>query len=178
MTLIEIEYGSLASSETMNKNFNYLDDKIKNSTDEINTNIATINSNIASINTSLENYNEEINSDIEKINNTLATLEASGMYITTYHNGDTWYREFFSDSSKTKRVWLEQGGKATTPATVKLTKNFSNTTYCVQLTMTEPLNGGNYQNLSASNRKTSSFYASFAGSNQYTSGCMWYACGI
>ena len=28
MALINIEYGSLASSETMNKNFMYLDDKI------------------------------------------------------------------------------------------------------------------------------------------------------
>ena len=177
MTLIEIEYGSLASSETMNKNFNYLDDKLTNITEDINTNIATINSNIASINTSQENNNQAINTKIDQINNTISELEASGMYVVTYRNGDSWYREFYSDSAKTKRVWLEQGGKTTTPATVNLLKNFSNTNYCVQLTMTEPLNGGNYQNLSASNRTNWNFYASFAGSNQYLCGCLWYACG-
>ena len=42
MALINIEYGSLASSDTMNKNFMYLDDKIAESSESIMTSISSI----------------------------------------------------------------------------------------------------------------------------------------
>ena len=42
MSLINIEYGSLASSEVMNKNFLYLDDKIAESNNSIMTSISSI----------------------------------------------------------------------------------------------------------------------------------------
>ena len=45
MALENIEYGSLASSETMNKNFMYLDDKIANTAESIMTSISSILSN-------------------------------------------------------------------------------------------------------------------------------------
>ena len=61
MTLINIEYGSIASSETMNKNFSYLEEKINNTSDSIMTSISSILSNIATINTRLSEMSELIN---------------------------------------------------------------------------------------------------------------------
>ena len=60
MALIDIEYGSLASSETMNKNFTYLDEKIAESNESIMTSISSILSNIATINTRLNDISEEV----------------------------------------------------------------------------------------------------------------------
>lgn len=67
MSLINIEYGSLASSETMNKNFEYLEKKISDNTDSIMTSISSILSNIATINSRLADISEVIvdnNSDL------------------------------------------------------------------------------------------------------------------
>lgn len=60
MTLINIDYGSLANSETMNKNFSYLDNKISETADSINTTIASILSNIATINSRMSDLSENI----------------------------------------------------------------------------------------------------------------------
>lgn len=60
MTLINIKYGSLASSETMNKNFMYLDDKISEVSTSLNTTISSILSNIATINSRLGDLSEDI----------------------------------------------------------------------------------------------------------------------
>ena len=46
MALTEIEYGSLASSEVMNNNFEYLDNKISDVSENLASNVATINANI------------------------------------------------------------------------------------------------------------------------------------
>ena len=51
MALTEIEYGSLASSDVMNKNFEYLDNKISDVSENLASNVATINANIATANT-------------------------------------------------------------------------------------------------------------------------------
>ena len=67
MALINIEYGSLASSETMNKNFMYLDDKIAETSENIMTSISSILSNIATINTRLG----ELSNNIDTSSNTL-----------------------------------------------------------------------------------------------------------
>lgn len=69
MALENIEYGSLASSETMNKNFSYLDNKIAETHDSIMTSISSILSNIATINTRLSDLSEGIE-------NTSETLES------------------------------------------------------------------------------------------------------
>ena len=50
MALTRIEYGALASSETMNNNFDYLDNRISTVVENITTDNASIYSNIASIN--------------------------------------------------------------------------------------------------------------------------------
>lgn len=53
MGLIEIEYGSLASSKDMNDNFNYLDSEISTLADEITTKTASFSSTVATLNTSV-----------------------------------------------------------------------------------------------------------------------------
>lgn len=168
------EGDDILASET-NENNQYLLSRLSDNAAQIQSyvegEISTMKSNIASVQETLQNNIDSASDSIE------ATLSSSGLYITTYTSGNSWYREFFSDETKTTRVWLEQGGQVTTPATVGLLKSFSNANYCVQLTSTEPLNGGNYQNLSASARQAGSFYASFSGSHEYRTGCIWFACG-
>ncbi len=80
MALINIEYGSLASSETMNKNFQYLDDKISETTSSFTTsissvssNIATINSNLSELSGNLEDAKEEIDEKISETNTNIMT---------------------------------------------------------------------------------------------------------
>ena len=60
MALINIEYGSLASSETVNKNFTYLDEKIAESNESIMTSISSILSNIATINARINDISENM----------------------------------------------------------------------------------------------------------------------
>ncbi len=71
MALIDIEYGSLASSETMNKNFTYLDEKIAESNESIMTSISSILSNIATINSRLNDISENIEDSVDHLNTTL-----------------------------------------------------------------------------------------------------------
>ncbi len=80
MALINIEYGSLASSETMNKNFQYLDDKISEtagsfttSISSVSSNIATINSNLSDLSEKLDDTKEEIEGSIEDTNSCIMT---------------------------------------------------------------------------------------------------------
>lgn len=68
-----------------------------------------------------------------------STLSESGLYITTYVNGTEWYREYFSDSTKTVRVWLEQGGKVTGTSQgqviqINLLRPFTNANYTINAT--------------------------------------------
>ena len=92
-------------------------------------------------------------------------------YVVTRYADDegNWYRVY-------KSGWVEQGGLGQMPATVSLLKPFANTVYSVLITMTDPLNSANYQNLSINNKTVSTFYASFSGMN-YGCGFAWYACG-
>ena len=71
MALINIEYGSLASSEIMNKNFIYLDDKIAESSESIMTSISSILSNIATINTRLNDISENMTNSIQNLSSTM-----------------------------------------------------------------------------------------------------------
>lgn len=67
MALTDIEYGSLASSELLNKNFLYLENKISETANVINTSISSILSNIATINSRLGDLSEEIQASSEKV---------------------------------------------------------------------------------------------------------------
>lgn len=75
MALIDIEYGSLASSEIMNKNFMYLDNRISEASGDINTSISSLLSNIATINTRLAELSEELSEIFEDFTNKLDTLK-------------------------------------------------------------------------------------------------------
>ena len=72
MALINIEYGSIASSDTMNRNFSYLDDRISDSNTQINSSISSILSNIATINSRLSEISEGITSSIAALQSTIA----------------------------------------------------------------------------------------------------------
>ena len=61
MALTNIRYGSVASSETMNNNFTYLENLIESTNETLSTSITSILSNIATINSRLN----ELTGDIE-----------------------------------------------------------------------------------------------------------------
>lgn len=68
MALINIEYGSVARSEILNKNFLYLDDKIAENSANVATDISSILSNIATINTRLNDLAENVADYVEEFN--------------------------------------------------------------------------------------------------------------
>lgn len=72
MALTNIEYGSVASSATMNQNFSYLDDRITSSNTQISTSISSILSNIATINSRLTELSEDVTASIETLQSTIA----------------------------------------------------------------------------------------------------------
>ena len=72
MALTNIEYGSLASSETLNNNFSYLDEKINDSNTQVNTSISSILSNIATINSRLSEISEDLSTSVSSINASLS----------------------------------------------------------------------------------------------------------
>ena len=118
MALTEIEYGSLASSNVMNNNFEYLDNKITDVSESLSSNVATINSNLATTNASISTLGENVNKSVEDLNTNLTEatnnlVGENGLFITFYQNDSSWYREYFSDKEKTTRVWIEQGGVLT-----------------------------------------------------------------
>ena len=138
MALTEIEYGSLASSEVMNNNFEYLDNKISDVSETLTSTVATINSNIATINSSMATMSEELNQAIEDLDSDLTeasetAMSTNGLYVTTYRNGTSWYREYFSNKEKTTRVWIEQGGQVYQNSYVSFIKPMSNTDYSIKL---------------------------------------------
>lgn len=71
MTLINIEYGSIASSETMNSNFSYLDERINDTNTQINASISSILSNIATINSGITDISENLTSAVTTLENTI-----------------------------------------------------------------------------------------------------------
>ena len=76
MPLIHIEYGSLASSEVMNDNFEYLDDRITSTANNLTTASAGIYSNISSINNSILEMNQELGEDISDLESDLDSLRS------------------------------------------------------------------------------------------------------
>ena len=194
MALTKIEYGSIASSGTLNNNFDYLDDRIS----DLALLVATLQSNMSSIGVNanaqleakaaqitadMETLRSELKDEITNIDNTVGkALGENGMYVTTYAAGNNWYREYFSDSAKTKRVWLEQGGKATGgndgSAKVTLMKAYSNTNYNIQITSVDSVSRdlGRY-NYSAEAGSTSSKTVSGFTIDWVWGGRYWYTCG-
>lgn len=187
MALTEIEYGSLASSDVMNNNFEYLDNKITDVSENLASNVATINANIATANTSISTLGENVNKLVENLNTTLTAtftettnnlIGENGLFITFYQNDSSWYREYFSEKEKTTRVWIEQGGVLTGGGdynrTVVFPKAFSNTNYVILKNSGGSGPGGVAERWMGFWSKTTS---------QATTGYInhsecWYACGI
>lgn len=173
MALTRIEYGSLASSETINENNKYLEDKIAEVSETLTATTATVNSNIATVNSNISKISNSIAESESELKDEISTLFSSnGLYITTYINGKSWYREFFSDSTKTTRVWIEQGGTCTTNATTRLLKPMSNTDYTLTLGRRGAYNEAESQN---TDRTTESFY--IKNNKGYKYDCDFYVCG-
>lgn len=103
-----LEDNELIKVGPLNDNFDYLNNKISTSATNLN---AYVQSQIASAQSNIENEIEAAQTELQGNIDTLSgVLTSSGLYVTTYINGTSWYREYFSDSAKTTRVWLEQGG--------------------------------------------------------------------
>lgn len=185
MALTEIEYGSLASSEVMNNNFEYLDNKISDVSGNLLSNVATINANIATVNSSISTMGENLNKSIE------ATFEKSkqiiadnALFVTTYRNGTSWYREYFSDAEKKNRVWLEQGFLTPTEGwgvnnckTYNLVKAFYENNYTVVAISTVEAVGSGVSSGDIAVEWTSTTQIGIGNSSQNTFGCRVYACG-
>lgn len=75
MALTNLEYGSLASSEILNKNFLYLDDKIAETTTDLNTSISSILSNIATINTRILELSNTLSDSMSEFTTNLNNLK-------------------------------------------------------------------------------------------------------
>ena len=73
MSLINIAYGSTASSQTMNNNFSYLDNKIDTVSETLNTSISSILSNIATINTRISDLSDSLSAAIATLGSTVET---------------------------------------------------------------------------------------------------------
>ena len=76
MPLTIIQYGSLASSEVMNDNFGYLDNRITTLANNLTSTSSTLSSSIASVNTSLTQKDEELEDGIEELESDLEDLQA------------------------------------------------------------------------------------------------------
>lgn len=76
MPLTTIQYGSIASSETINNNFNYLDERITSSSEALNTSISSILSNIATINSRITTLSETLTSALATLSATVETYRA------------------------------------------------------------------------------------------------------
>ena len=81
MALKNIEYGSLASSSDLNSNFNYLDNRISDSAEDINTSISSILSNIATINTNLTELADDLSDSISEISAELNDFKTKSLIL-------------------------------------------------------------------------------------------------
>ena len=76
MPLIHIEYGALASSETMNDNFEYLDDRVTSVANNLVSSTTSIYSNISGLSMSLSEQINDIESDIGDLGDNLSDLRS------------------------------------------------------------------------------------------------------
>lgn len=74
MPLTHIEYGSLASSETMNNNFGYLDDRVTTVANSLASISTSIYSSLSGLNTSLSGQIDNLASDLSDLEDDLQDL--------------------------------------------------------------------------------------------------------
>lgn len=109
MALITIEYGSLANSDTMNKNFLYLDNKMAEINESIQTSISSIHSNIATINARINEVSESIEASAAGLN---ANIEDYRTKTKSLVDKVTMIPNWSSSTS----ISLTQGKKYTAPS--------------------------------------------------------------
>ncbi len=182
MALINIEYGSLASSEVVNNNFQYLDDKISKVTQNMNTDVTSLSESMSTLSSTVEANLEAANTADEtlqsNIDEVVADLEEArsafgvSYIVEKYVSGTSWYR-IWSDGFK------EQGGRTWTLGshTIYFLKSFSNTNYTY--TMTSWLNPGDrFSNgINHNVGKNVSYIGIHIPNSGNYSGADWYACG-
>lgn len=71
MSLVNIAYGSTASSQTMNNNFSYLDNKIDSTSESIMTSISSILSNIATINSRISDLADTVSDSLDSMSSVI-----------------------------------------------------------------------------------------------------------
>lgn len=74
MALEHIEYGSLASSELMNDNFEYLDDRISSLAETQSSDTSSLYSSLANLNTTFTQQNESLASDLSDLEDYAETI--------------------------------------------------------------------------------------------------------
>lgn len=89
MPLTHIEYGSLASSETMNDNFEYLDDRVTTVANNLVSASTSIYSNLSGLNSSLSGQISSLSSDIDDLAEELEDLSDS---FTSQNNSPDYSR--------------------------------------------------------------------------------------
>ena len=86
MPITNIEYGSLASSETLNNNFSYLDDKIATTSTSINSSISSILTNIATLNSRISTLSNSLDSQIATLNQKVETYRSKTKSLVSKAN--------------------------------------------------------------------------------------------
>ena len=83
MALTNIEYGSIASSEVMNNNFSYLDNKISETNEALMTRISSILSNIATINSKLGELEESVEDSLDTMDSKIEGYKTKTKLLVT-----------------------------------------------------------------------------------------------
>lgn len=110
MALITIDYGALASSEVMNNNFNYLDEKIS----DVSESVVTNNSSMYSSITSMNNLITQINDMARPIGQPLFRLDNTIFDDEIRLEGDIVSRVTYSELFKIYGITYGEGDGTTT----------------------------------------------------------------
>lgn len=124
-----MEYGSLASSDDINNNFQYLDEKVESVSQSVSANVTTINNSVSLLSTTVANNKSEVEKSVSDIQNNIDNLDERIYVKDSYKSTKNWYR-LYSDG------WIEQGGYITASGsniskTVTLFKSMIDTEYSV-----------------------------------------------
>ncbi len=185
MALTNIEYGSVASSEVVNNNFQYLDDKISSVSQSLNTNVTTLSGSISSLSAIVSSNNEAANAANEElqknIDNVVTDIEEikttiGAAYVKeSYCSGQNWYR-LYSDG------WCEQGGYVamnSTSKNVTLFKKLANTNASVYVSCIKSYTNGNWDiGIAGAKIASTTTITITAGRDNGGGGVYWRVCGM
>ena len=175
--LIIVNDDELITSETTNGNNLYLEGLVSSSAEGTKT---YTDQQIAIAKGDLEGQLTTAQTNLQNSINALnSVLANSGLFITQYATGQAWYREYFSDSAKTNRVWCEQGGVRTYSAAQYQTIGtvfplaYSSAPYVVAILRSPGSSDDSNQGVTDVDRYGFQFIHRGWGEGLY-----WYACGI